>query len=181
MRKLYVIFATLVLIASLSLHTATTAEQKIKELEREKFFLEIENVILTNENDYIEEKLLLYLEYKGRYRHYKQKADKLSEMFESMFQVEATGYAPLDPLAVEGVCYQGDPTVTASGARSDPDVSIAMDNIPFGTRVLVEGFGERVVHDRGGDIRGKKIDIMFHTQAEALLFGRRQLRIIILD
>ena len=29
--------------------------------------------------------------------------------------VEATAYAPIDPQAVEGMCYSGDPWVTASG------------------------------------------------------------------
>ena len=52
---------------------------------------------------------------------------------------------------------------------------------PFGSRVLVEGFGERIIHDRGGDITGNKIDIMMWTLEEVMSFGRRSLRVIVLE
>ena len=39
----------------------------------------------------------------------------------------ATGYAPLDPGAVCGMCYSGDPTVTASGRETKPGVTVAVD------------------------------------------------------
>lgn len=35
-------------------------------------------------------------------------------------EFRVTAYAPLDPNAIEGVCYSGDPNVTASGAPPVP-------------------------------------------------------------
>lgn len=33
--------------------------------------------------------------------------------------IEGTHYAPLDPAALEGVCYEGDPAITASGQTAE--------------------------------------------------------------
>lgn len=113
---------------------------------------------------------------------YKKQSEELSGLFERMFRVSATAYAPLDPNAVEGMCFSGDPMVTASGIRSQPGVSVAMDSrYAFGTNLLVEGFGPRVVHDRGGAITGQKIDIMVNSREEAMSFGRQALNVIVLD
>lgn len=96
--------------------------------------------------------------------------------------VEATGYAPLDPKAVKGMCYSGNPHVTASGARTKPGVTVAAPtHVPFGTKVLVPGYGLRAVEDRGGAIRKGRIDICFRTQREALAFGRKKIEIMILE
>lgn len=93
----------------------------------------------------------------------------------------ATGYAPLDPNAKEGTCYSGDPTVTASGAKTTPRRTLAADKaIPFGTRVRIEGFTETfVVEDRGSKITGNRIDICFATQKEALDFGRKSVAVFL--
>lgn len=96
------------------------------------------------------------------------------------FEVVATAYAPLDPAAVAGMCYSGDPRVTASGRRTEPGVTIAAPrNIPFGTWIHLEGLGWRRVDDRGGRIRGKRIDICMATRKEALQWGRKKIRIFI--
>lgn len=93
---------------------------------------------------------------------------------------EATGYAPLDPNAVEGMCYSGDPNITASGRRVQPGITIAAGpGIPFGTWIWIEGYGWRRVDDRGGAIHNNKIDVAFNTRKEALEFGRRQVTVVI--
>ena len=90
-------------------------------------------------------------------------------------KVEATGYAPLDPNAIEGVCYSGDPRITSSGNPSNPSRSVAMGrNFPFGTEIYIPGLGYRIVEDRGGAIGNSQLDIMFLTQKEALGFGRQK-------
>jgi 3D (Asp-Asp-Asp) domain-containing protein len=95
-------------------------------------------------------------------------------------KVEATGYAPLDPDAVEGMCFSGDPTITASGVDSTPGRTVAMGrSFPYGTRVYIPGIGMRVVEDRGGMIGDNNIDIMFKTKAEALAFGRQEMIVFI--
>lgn len=88
---------------------------------------------------------------------------------------EITAYAPLDPNAVEGMCYEGDPTITASGAKVEAGRTIAADTniLPFGTKVWIEGFGWREVQDRGGAIKGNKIDIAVDSRAEAFKIGRQ--------
>lgn len=43
----------------------------------------------------------------------------------------------------------------------------------FGTKVEIKGMGTYVVEDRGGAIKGNKIDIYFDSHQEALNFGRR--------
>ena len=93
----------------------------------------------------------------------------------------ATGYAPLDPKAVRGVCYSGNPKITASGVLTTPGVSVATSKeIPFGTWLWITGVGFRRVDDRGGKIKGNKIDICFHTKKEALEWGKKKVRVIII-
>jgi len=93
-------------------------------------------------------------------------------------EMVATGYAPLDPKAIKGMCYSGDPTVTASGKRTTPGITIAAPkHIPFGTWVHLQGIGWRRVDDRGKRITGNKIDICFHTRQEALRWGRRKVKV----
>ena len=91
---------------------------------------------------------------------------------------EVTGYAPLDPNAVEGMCYSGDPNITASGEQVIPGVTAAA-TIDFGTRVLVPGRGIYVVQDRGGRIKEGQLDITFKTQREALEFGRQTISVMV--
>ncbi|MFA6711116.1 MAG: 3D domain-containing protein [Candidatus Caldatribacteriota bacterium] len=187
MNKLqYLIVSILVITCILSLYTLFDMRQEMAEIEKELKITEAHNEIyqdgLYSTLERVRYKGQLLDEYEENYLFYKQRTAELEELFEQIFMVEATAYAPIDPQAVEGMCYSGDPWVTASGFRSNPDISIAMDpKFPFGSRVLVEGFGERIIHDRGGAITGNKIDIMMWTLEEVMSFGRRSLRVIVLE
>lgn len=87
---------------------------------------------------------------------------------------EVTAYAPLDPAAVPGMCYAGDPTVTASGAPTTPGITVAAGpDVPFGSRIWAAG-AMRTVQDRGGRIGPGRLDICVATRAEALRFGRQR-------
>ena len=72
--------------------------------------------------------------------------------------------------------HPGDPLfgVTASGMMAQVGV-VAVDTryIPFHTRMYIEGYGFAVAGDRGGAIRGYKVDVFFDTMAQALQWGRR--------
>ena len=132
--------------------------------------------ILTDRNQQLEYDLMviqqMYNEKVDEVRELKQQIKELEKW--TPIEVEATGYAPLDPQAVEGVCYSGDPTVTASGEPSQPGISIAAGpGVPFGTEMYVPGYGVGVVHDRGGMISDKHIDLMFATRGQALNWGRQ--------
>ncbi|HZK34802.1 MAG TPA: ubiquitin-like domain-containing protein [Bacillota bacterium] len=82
---------------------------------------------------------------------------------------------------------------TASGAMVQPYHTIAASNIPFGARVyipeLVKYWGDRgvtidgifVVQDRGGAIKGNKIDIYMEELSQTRNWGRRNVTMYILD
>jgi 3D (Asp-Asp-Asp) domain-containing protein len=56
--------------------------------------------------------------------------------------------------------------------------------LPIGTRVRVEAgawSGEYVVADTGGAVRGRRIDIWTPTSGEAMRFGRRAVKLTILE
>ena len=101
------------------------------------------------------------------------------------FIANISGYAPLDPNAVEGMCYSGDPTVTASGARTTPMHTIAMDRrFPFGTKVKIhhpmfEGIVFTVEDRFGKGNHGNKVDVCFATRKEAFAWGRRNVKVTV--
>lgn len=65
--------------------------------------------------------------------------------------------------------------LTASGTQARRG-TIAADTTryPFGTIVYVPGYGYGRVEDRGGAIRGEKLDLWFPCHQQALQWGRRQ-------
>ena len=107
--------------------------------------------------------------------------DSLLETFDMAETYTITGYAPLDPQAVYGLDYIGNPAVTASGDRPIPGQTVAADkSIPFGTKVWIEGVGVRTVNDRGGSIKRGRLDLCMATKSEAVAFGRQKRKVIIL-
>jgi 3D (Asp-Asp-Asp) domain-containing protein len=86
---------------------------------------------------------------------------------------ESTGKRPGDP------GYR----ITASGAEVQEGVTIAADwrILPPGTVVYIEGIGQRVVQDRGGAIKGKRIDVFFESEQAALEWGRQKRRVYLIE
>lgn len=67
--------------------------------------------------------------------------------------------------------------ITASGVKAKSGVTIAApSNYSFGTKIYLEGMGTYVVQDRGGAIKGNKIDVYFDSHEEALRFGRKNIK-----
>ena len=81
-------------------------------------------------------------------------------------EVEALGYT------LDGVTASGLPAGYGVAAV-DPSV------IPLGTRFHVPGYGDAVAADTGGSIRGAMIDLWFPTLAEAEMWGRRHVSIVL--
>lgn len=80
----------------------------------------------------------------------------------------ATGYCPCSS------CCNKTTGITASGTKATAGRTVAMSSkYSFGTKVEIKGMGTYVVEDRGGAIKGNKIDIYFDSHQEALNFGRR--------
>lgn len=93
------------------------------------------------------------------------------------FYVEATAYTPY---------CAGCSGISAAGVnlRANPDMKlIAVDPrvIPLGTKVWVEGYGYAVAGDTGGAIKGNKIDILVQSKSEAYSWGRKKVRIKVLN
>ncbi len=94
---------------------------------------------------------------------------------------EITAYAPLDPRAVEGMCYAGDPNVTSSGEPPVPwQTAAAGPGTPFGSRVYVAGQGWYRVNDRGGVIVDGKLDLVVEKKEEAYIIGRKVVPVLII-
>jgi len=53
--------------------------------------------------------------------------------------------------------------VTADGTRITPGMRLlaAPPEIPLGTMLVVPGYGEAPVRDRGGSIQGRRLDVLF--------------------
>lgn len=66
--------------------------------------------------------------------------------------------------------------LTASGTKVEEGRTIAVDTsvIPMGWWVYIEGVGLRRAEDKGGAIKGKKIDVYFDDVDVATKFGRKK-------
>ena len=69
---------------------------------------------------------------------------------------------------------------TASGAVAEGLIVAAPQNIPFGTQIYIPGYGLATVEDRGGAIKGNKLDILMDSHKSALKWGRKQIKCIFL-
>ena len=71
---------------------------------------------------------------------------------------------------------------TASGTVPTSNRTIAVDTsvIPFKTKVVING-QVYVAEDRGGAIKGKRIDMFFMTHKEALKWGRRTMEVFLYE
>lgn len=71
---------------------------------------------------------------------------------------------------------------TASGTVPTSNRTIAVDTsvIPFKTKVVING-QVYVAEDRGGAIKGKRIDMFFMTHKEALRWGRRTMTVYLAE
>ena len=75
-------------------------------------------------------------------------------------------------------------TKTGINLKKNPDLKvIAVDPsvIKLGTKVHVEGYGYAIAGDIGGAIKGNKIDVFIPSKSKALEWGRKQVKIKILD
>lgn len=57
--------------------------------------------------------------------------------------------------------------ITASGVKAQVGRTVAAPRgFAFGTRLYIDGIGERIVEDRGGAIKGNKIDVLCNNHPE---------------
>jgi 3D (Asp-Asp-Asp) domain-containing protein len=75
-------------------------------------------------------------------------------------------------------------TKTGINLKRNPNLKvIAVDPrvIKLGTKVYVEGYGYAIAGDTGGAIKGNKIDVFFPTKGEAFKWGRKKVKIKVLN
>jgi 3D (Asp-Asp-Asp) domain-containing protein len=96
--------------------------------------------------------------------------------------MQVTAYCPCTKCC--GSKAQG---ITASGkdvSYNEGRVVAADRSVPFGTRLIIPGYhaGQAVeVIDRGGAIKGNKLDVYFPTHQEALEWGRQNVLVTIVE
>ena len=80
-----------------------------------------------------------------------------------------TGYCPCSE------CCGKEDGITSSGVKATANHTIAAPSkYAFGTKIHFDGHGTFVVEDRGGSIKGNRLDRFFNTHQEALNWGRKQ-------
>lgn len=93
-------------------------------------------------------------------------------------------------IIVEATAYtaecEGCSGITKTGVdlNANPDAKvIAVDPavIPLGSKVYVEGYGYATAEDIGGGIDGHEIDVYVQNQNDALQWGRKQVKVTIVD
>ncbi len=91
-----------------------------------------------------------------------------------ILMMEATAYAPWDG--------PGTNDITAIGMKAGYGV-VAIDPtiIPFRSELFIEGYGRAIAGDTGGAIKGHRIDLGYDTIREAIVFGRRVVKVYILS
>ena len=75
-------------------------------------------------------------------------------------------------------------TATGLNLKANPSSKvIAVDPsvIPLGSKVWVEGYGYAIAADTGGAIKGKKIDVFVSSKSQASSWGRKKVRIKVLN
>ena len=85
-----------------------------------------------------------------------------------MGEYRVTGYS-----ACVACCGKSD-GITADGTYApgfSGRLASAPKEIPFGTKLWVEGVGVVEVHDRGGAIKGRRLELFFQKYSEARQWG----------
>ncbi|WP_338450061.1 LysM peptidoglycan-binding domain-containing protein [Niallia oryzisoli] len=75
-------------------------------------------------------------------------------------------------------------TKTGVDLKANPDAKvIAVDPsvIPLGSKVYVEGYGYATAEDTGGAIKGNRIDVFVPNHDDALQWGRKQVKVTIIE
>lgn len=139
-------------------------ENKIQELKRQEEIKKQEQIKLA----------------KAKEQQEKRKVAKVVNNTTSRGDVESrkdnSGYIKFTATAYCGCakCCGKSTGKTASGTTATAGRTVAMSSsYSFGTKIEIQGMGTYIVEDRGGDIKGNRIDIFFSNHQKALDFGRK--------
>ncbi|MFJ8246763.1 3D domain-containing protein [Peribacillus asahii] len=104
-----------------------------------------------------------------------KKASSTTKAVHKTIKVKATAYTAnckgCSGITATGLNLKKNPTVKAIAV--DPKV------IPLGTKVHVEGYGQAVAADKGGAIKGNKIDVFIASKQKALNWGVKTVKVTV--
>lgn len=89
---------------------------------------------------------------------------------------------PRQVITVQATAYTHTGNNTYTGVY--PHVgTVAVDPavIPLGSRLWIEGYGYGIAQDTGGLIQGKRVDLFMDTVAQCRSWGRRTVKVYVLD
>jgi len=106
-----------------------------------------------------------------------------TEPAKQLIKMEVTAYCPC-----KKCCGKDAQGITASGKRVSYNNGhfVAADTsvLPFGTKLVIPGYANNApveVTDRGGSIKGNKLDVYFDDHQTALEWGRRVIDVEVVD
>jgi 3D (Asp-Asp-Asp) domain-containing protein len=103
-----------------------------------------------------------------------------SQAKEKYFIMQATGYCPCEICCEEWSLHKRTYTGDKAGKGCiaiDPEAKI----LKLGQSVEVEGYGKGICNDIGGAIKGWEIDLCFDTHQEAIEWGRKLVKVFIIN
>ena len=112
---------------------------------------------------------------KSKKKKAKKKSSSISKSkYKSLGTFKITGYCSC------AACCGKTTGITASGTRATAGRTIAADTsrFPFGTKLKFNG-NTYTVEDRGGAIRGNRIDLYFSSHSEALAWGVGYMEVLV--
>lgn len=93
------------------------------------------------------------------------------------FYVTATAYTA-DCNGCSGITATG---INLKANRNLKVIAVDPSVIPLGSKVWVEGYGYAVAGDTGGAIKGNRIDLHMASKSSAYQFGRRQVKVKVMN
>lgn len=89
---------------------------------------------------------------------------------------------PCEPMVMEATAYTWSGDKTATGTwPSRGTVAVDPGVIPLGTRLYIDGYGEAIAADTGGDIKGNRVDLYMESESECWEFGRQPVEVVVVE
>lgn len=105
--------------------------------------------------------------------------DRLGELEQRLQELEDV-FSRAESYEVTAYCETGNKTATGTVPQVGRTIAVDPRKIPYGSRVWIEGIGVRVAEDCGGAVKGNVIDLFVGGYEEAVQWGRRNRKAIVL-
>jgi 3D (Asp-Asp-Asp) domain-containing protein len=186
--KVFIVVAALSGTVGASVLAAENTEenQKIAQVEQKK---ESINTNINNNQSDIEEPVVNNIIKKGKTATPKVESEEDMESQEPQEPQEpikeSNPVITVDATAYTASC-EGCSGITKTGVniKDNPEekvIAVDPNVIPLGSEVYVEGYGYATAEDIGGAIDGNEIDVFIPTEKEAKDWGRKQVKVTIID